>query len=266
MPILRLIFLVSAVCFLGFGQSWATTAGEVLKKPAPLTEPMRQAAMPELDDSPIGTILTRYYNEGMGGPEKWAQLESLKVVGTIELERGHFELSAYQKKPNLMKMSIRRPENPAAIELAYNGELAWRSLPGESPEPMEAEEARRFIHSAQFGTHLLHPYARGKTIRFIDTVPVEGAICHHFRVTLEAGYQIDHYIDIRSFLEVKTVNTDLRNGNTHTIIYRDYSQVDEFPVATKVDSYENGEWVSAMRLEELRTNTGVMPWMFDLPE
>ena len=218
--------------------------------------------MPELGESKVGKLLSRYYNEALGGPERWEQLESLKMKGTMELEAGTFQLLAYQKKPNLMKLSLRHVKNRTMMELGFDGSVAWEKPPRQEARAMDAEQARRFTHSAGFGSYLLFPYAAGKTIRLIDTVPVEGAICHHLRVTLDSDYQIDYFLDILTFLEVKVANTDLRTGAVYHFLYEDYEQVSGWPVATTVESYEDGNWVSTLRLEEIRANTGVMPWMF----
>jgi hypothetical protein len=258
----RLFLTVSAVGLL----AQAAAAEDLLPQPEGLSRSLRETAMPELDGSKVGKILSRYYTEGLGGPERWVELESLKMKGTMELDSGSFQLRAYQKKPNLMKLSVRHLENQTSIDLGFDGSMAWEKPPRQDAQPMTPEKSRRFGHSAIFGSYLLFPYAEGKTIRLIDTVPVEGAICHHLRVTLDSEYQIDYFLDIRSFLEVKVVNTDLRTGATNHILYEDYERASGWPVATTVESYEGGEWVSSLRLEDIRVNTGVMPWMFRMPE
>jgi hypothetical protein len=201
----------------------------------------------------------------LGGAENWERISSLKVSGTIKLQDGDFELSAFQKKPNLIKMAIRA--NQRELVLAYDGETAWQDLPGSESdaEPMSAVEARRFIHSAQFGDYLLYPFAHGKQIEYLDTVPVEGAICHHIRVTLATGYQIDYFIDIRSYLVVKTVDTDLRSEKTNSIIYKDYVREEGIPIARQVESFEDGVWSSSLKLDTIKVNAGIIPWMFDMP-
>ena len=77
---------------------------------------------------------------------------------------------------------------------------------------MAESEARRFKHSSLLGSHLLYPYARGKEIEYVDTVPTEGYICHQIRVTLDSGYQVDYFIDVRTYLQRKAVHLDLRSG------------------------------------------------------
>ena len=46
--------------------------------------------MPELYPSKLGQILTRHYNEGLGGFEKWKQFKSVKMKGTTETAEGGF--------------------------------------------------------------------------------------------------------------------------------------------------------------------------------
>ncbi len=254
-----------SLCATQLGAEKQNVTGDVLEMPADqITVILRQTAMPELGEGRLAKILTRYYTEGLGGQENWEKISSLKVSGTLTLEGGEFELNAYQKKPDLIKMTIRG--NQSDLTLGYDGELAWQHLPGrgQRPEPMPADEARRFIHGAHFGNHLLYPFAIGKSIEYIDTVPVEGNICHQLRVTLDTGYQVDYFIDIRSYLEVKVLNTDLINETTNSVVYRDYIREFGMPIAKQVESFENGEWVSSLTLEEVKVNSGVIPWMFKM--
>lgn len=228
---------------------------------------VRKTAMPELGDSRIAKILSRYYREGLGGAENWAKVVSLNLTGELKTKEGALSLTAYQKKPDLIKMNLFKESVQNGMTLAYDGKVAWKQKGSRAkPERMSEAEARRFIHSARFGNYLLYPFAEGKRIRLVDTVPVEGAICHQVRVELDTGYQVDYYIDIRSYLEIKVVNTDLRSDAVNSVIYKDYIREFGMPIAKKVESYEGGEWVSSLVLDEVKVNSGVMPWMFHMPE
>lgn len=241
---------------------------EVLVYPdgeAPIT--VRQKPMPDLDASTkLGKILTRYYSEGLGGPMHWNKIESLRVSGQIQVDQDLLEIDAYQKKPSYIKMVL-EAENGNTVLLGYDGQVAWRQY-GENnaAATMEENEARRFIHSANFGNHLLYPYATGKRIEYVDTVPVDAAICHQIRVSLESGFVVDYYIDIRSYLEVKVVNTDTKTGLVSEVVYEDYIREFGMPIAKRVRNYENGELVSTLELDEVKVNTGIMPFMFHMPK
>jgi hypothetical protein len=227
---------------------------------------LRQTPMPPMDSSRLGEILNRYYKEGLGGPENWERVVSLRVAGRISMEGGDLEFNAYQKKPHYIKMTLHGPQRN--LVLGYDGTVAWQIVPGTrgKAQAMGKVEARRFIHDAHFGNHLLYPYALGKQIAYVDTVPVEGTICHQLRVTLDTGFQVDYFIDIRSYLEIKVVSTDLRSGVVSSVTYQDYIREYGMPIAKKVVSEEAGKWVSTLVLDEVKVNTGIMPWMFKMPK
>lgn len=261
-----LIFsLILGSCLSVFGEAPAAPSSERLELPADeITVILRQTPMPDLGQGRLAKILSRYYQEGLGGAENWAKISSLKVSGTLKLDEEEFEVNAYQKKPDLIKMTIRG--NQRDLVLAHDGTTAWQRLPGRDTKagPMPDEEARRFTHSAHFGNHLLYPFAEGKEVEYVDTVPVEGTICHQIRVTLSTDYQVDYFIDIRTYLEVKVLNTDLRDATTKSVVFRDYIREFGMPVAKQIESYENGGWVSSLILNEVQVNSGVMPWMFKM--
>lgn len=268
-PIRYILIITSTLGLLALlsGAESIEPSGDTLQMPAgAITVDIREAPMPELGEGRLAKILTRYYRDGLGGAENWDQVSSLKVIGTLKLESGEFELNAYQKKPNLIKLTI--TGNQRDLVLAYDGETAWQDLPGRDtkPEAMPAEEARRFKHAAHFGNHLLYPFASGKTIQYIDTVPVEGNICHQIRVVLDTDYQVDYFIDIRTYLEIKVLNIDLLSNKTSGLHYKAYIREFGVPIAKQVESYEDGKWVSSLTLHEAKVNAGVFPWMFKMRE
>lgn len=226
---------------------------------------LRQTAMPEMDPDRLGSILNRYYQAGYGGADNWEKVASLRVSGQLKLEAGQFEFNTYQKKPHYFKMTLHRPQQ--TLVFGYDGNVAWQVLGRDTAGvEMDAAETRRFIHGTHFGNHLLYPYALGKQIEYLDTVPVDAAICHQIRVTLESGLQVDYFIDIRTYLERKSIITDLRTGRVTESLSQDYFRESGITVSRKVVSSENGVWVSTLELDTITFNSGVMPWMFKMPK
>ena len=238
--------------------------GDTLSMPTEQINYIMQSPMPDVGKGRLARILTRYYNDCLGGAEQWDQISSLKLNGTLKLKEGAYELIIYQKKPDLIKMIIR--DNWSHQELAHDGTNAWKKINGSKIEPelMKESEARRFKHSSLLGSHLLYPYARGKEIEYLDTVPTEGYICHQIRVTLDSGYQVDYFIDIRTYLQRKAVHLDLRSGLVNSIVFKNYIREFGMPIAKEIESFENGEWVSSLTLNGFKVNLGVMPWMFKM--
>ncbi len=255
-----LIFLPCLACL-------AADEENHLPIPAEIDEALRAEPMPELGDTRVERILMRYYAEGIGGTENWGGVERVNVIGQLRTEETELRVNAFHKKPNFTRISLSPQSRLNELILAYDGKLAWMQQGRDGvPEPMGEAEARRFIHNSEFGNYLLHPFATGKRIRLVDTVPVEGTICHQIRVELDSGFQVDYFIDIRSYLEIKIVNTDLRDGSSSSDLYKDYDRVGGMPIAKRVESYVDGKWVSTLLLDEVRVNSGVMPWMFEMPD
>ena len=57
---------------------------------------------------------------------------------------------------------------------------------------------------------------------------------------------------------------DLRTGEVNSLVYQDYFREYGMPIARQVESFEDGEWVSSLRLDEVKVNAGVIPWMFKM--
>lgn len=262
LPIRHIILLLT---FLLFASTLsAKDFGDTLQiEEDKITSILRKKPMPDLGEGRLAKILTRYYVEGLRGEEHWDKISSLRVSGTLKLKDGVYNLDSYQKKPDLIKITV--SNEGQRLILAYDGEIAWRKASeDDSPKPMSEAQARRFKHSARFGNYLLYPYAQGKKIRYIDTVPIEGKICHQIQVKLDTGYQVDYYIDIRTYLEIKVVNQDLESGKTSSIVYNDYIREFGMPIAKEIQSYEDGEWISALTIDEVKVNSGIIPWMFEM--
>lgn len=257
---------------LGFGLSLSSVHG-VQAEPAPgrqetivMAGLRSTAAMPAMGYDRLGTILHRYYQEGLGGSEIWEKVISLRVTGHLTLESGQFAFDMYRKKPHYIKFSLNG--NQHRIQQGYDGHSAWQAL-GQNAngvKKMGTAQARHFIHRAHFGTYLLDPYASGKQIEYLNTVPMNETICHQIRVRLDTDYQVDYFLDVYTYLAIKVVYTDLRSGAVNSVMYSDYMRKIGIPIAQKVVNHEDGTWVSTLHIDAIKVNAGMMAWMFKIPD
>ena len=109
------------------------------------------------------------------------------------------------------------------------------------------------------------PVCSGKNDQLYRYGSDRGAICHQIRVELSTEYRIDYFIDIQSFREIEVQNTDFKTGLQISVVYHDYAVKSGIPFAMRIESFEEGEWVSTLEVEEVKVNTGIMPWMFEMP-
>ena len=225
---------------------------------------LQQKAMPELGEGQLARILSRYYNIGLGGLKAWEKINSLKISGTLTFAQGPLELYAYQRKPNLYKLNLRKDQ--LEMVLSHDGDNAWQKKPGQTPEYMPSGQARGFKHGSIFGNYLLYPHASGKEIIYIGTVTIDGEHCHHVRVRLQTKFQVDYFFSVHSYLNVKVDHTDLLSGNTNSIFYRDYIRVAGIPIPTLTENHESGKWMSTLSIDEVKPNLGLAPWIFRMPK
>ena len=188
-------------------------------------------------------------------------LKQLYTFGSLENGDGFVKFSVKNRLSDATITSVDRlvlgghdiPMNRVTLDLG-GGEL------------LTPEESREFMLSAKFGGHLLYPYEDGKVIQLFDTEPVEGQICHHLRVILDDEFQQDYYLDVRTYLEVKTVTKDLKSGKITSSTYHDYVRVDGIPVPQRVVSFEADKIICTVKLAEIKSNAGVTSWMFQMPD
>ncbi|MFT4901196.1 MAG: hypothetical protein ACI81V_000465 [Lentimonas sp.] len=244
----------------------ATAAPELLTRPqGPDGGTLPESAIPPLPASHIGRILSEYYSAGFGGAENWERVSSLRLEGEISTAEGQFEFSAYCKKPNLFKILVSSDECESVS--GYDGVHAWkhRLRPKSSPEILSDTATVHWLQHAVFCSHLLYPYAEGKVIRYIDTLPVEGKLCNQVQVELDNGDQFNYFIDIHTHLLVQCVHFDHDRGRALSLTYDDYTPNESLPLPDEIVYSENGEWVGSLKLAAVGINAGIMPWMFQLP-
>jgi hypothetical protein len=232
-----------------------------------LTKALEQSAMPELYPSKLGQILTRHYNEGLGGFEKWKQLKSLRMKGMIETAEGEsYQYESLLKKPNYLKMVMFQEEGDYV--LAFDGVNAREKSPlsNEAVLLNPGDPKFRLIQqSAQFGSYLLYPFSSKKNMEYLGTERKAGSVCHWIRVELDTHFILDYFIDVKTYKEVQVVLKDLLNPVNQSLIhYSNYKMINGFPIAHEIRSEKFGEWASILTIDSVDTNVGSLHWMFDI--
>ena len=226
---------------------------------------LRDMAMPDLYQSKLGLILDRYYKEGLGGKVTWEKINSLMIKGKIKNTDGDFTYKAVHKKPNLLRIEISNYKKE--IVYSYDGKNAWHiSNKGEKAELISDEERiRELANDAEFSSHLLYPFKKGKTIKYIGTARVDDNLCHVIRVRTDLNFELDYYVDVRKYIEVRVTKRDMSNPlNESRLVYSDYRKVDGLSLAFNLELEKNNEWHSTIQIEEVKSNSGVLNWMFNL--
>lgn len=241
-------------------------AGEILERPAVMTDALLAEAMPKHTNSELGRLLNRYYRNGVGTPEAWEQLNSLRMSGTMEREAGNYELEEWQKKPFLWRQELRAE---GAVKLrGFDGEIAWKRFNPEEPaEAYSGVRGQAIGLNATLGSHLLYPFEAGKQIELVETLPVKGRIWHRIRVTFEANPMVVEYmIEVPGYRERKRSYLTDEGEELFAAEWSAYKSVAGIQVPYKRVYYRHEAVAATVQLDFAKPNCGLVPWMFRIPE
>ena len=231
-------------------------------EPAPELDPM------DLDgvDPQLSYVLSRYYQNALGGREHWQQVQSVRFEGSLQLAQGSFSFVAFKKKPEFCKVVLFAP-NGERVVMAYDGQDAWQlnSVTAPVPAAMPPLEALNFIRDASVGGHLLYPTAPHKQIELLGTQRVGDEACSEVRVTLANGQQVTYSIGMTSFTERRQTVVNAVSGEVEVTTHAQTQEVDGLLVPMQSTMTVNGAFRHAVALDRVSVNVGVMPWMFARP-
>lgn len=247
--------------------SGPAVAGEVLSEPEGIDEleVHREMAMPPMPDTKVGDILSSYYRHGLGGSAAWNSFVSIQATGLLKMRAGVFEYKGLARKPNLCRQII--VHSGVQCIRGYDGQQAWKQKGLQQPiRQMSRLDGAVYRLNALLGSQLLFPYAKGKRITYVDTVPVKGRICHQLRIEIEGiPVVLDTFLDVQNFHEFMRVYRTEEGEDDLEIQFDHYRLISGVPVPYKEMHFEGGRWLSTLTLQDVKLNTGVMPWMFVPP-
>ena len=265
--ILLFAFFFLTIHFKAHGESNSATVStnEFLPEGALITQSLIDSAMPELKQSQLGKILTRYYKDCLGGADHWKAIRSFRVSAELNTANGIENYESIFKKPNFYKIAISSEDRTNIV--AFDGNNKWRKqISGEEwSYPEIAPQMRRMIHEPELATYLLYPLQTGKTYQYNGTVRENNTVCFKVSLLTKQKYLIDYFIDVESYCIVSIKIIDkLKEFSPVLIKYSDHRLVDGVYFAHKIKYHIDGEWDSTLEVKEIDTNVGAANWMFHL--
>lgn len=220
-----------------------------------------------LEDRNLVRFLQEYYQSSYGGPENWAQIESIRFDGRLVTPEGLVPFRAYKKKPNLCKIVVYTGREDY-IAMGFDGRDAWQQntrAPDPGPQPMPPDEALDFIRDSVMGCHLLFPTLPGKTIKLGEPVEVEGHSCLEVCVTLPNGQTVDYAIRMLNAAQRSMTVLNAASGETEVTTHEDFRTIQGVRIPFRSILHINGNEVRRHEISEIKFNAGLMPWMFQRP-
>lgn len=228
-----------------------------------ITQSLIDAAMPDLKQSQLGKILTRYYNKCLGGADHWKTINSFKVTGELKTANNTSAYELVFKKPNSYKIAISSEEMTNIV--AFDGNNKWeKKLSGEEWTILEdIPQMNRMIHEPELFTYLLYPLQRGKSFQFKGTLRKFNSVCFNISVATKECFLINYFIDVESYciVAVEIIDT-LNQSSSITVKYSDHQISEGIYFARKILLYVDGEWDYTVDIKEITANVGALDWMF----
>ena len=249
----------------GESNTASVSTNELLPEGVFITQSLIDSAMPELRQSQLGKILTRYYRRCLGGADNWEAINSFKISAELDTKGGKYQYESIVKKPNFYKIAISSEETTNIV--AFDGNNKWqKQISGEEwSYPKIAPNWHRMIHEPELATYFLYPMQTGKTYQYEGTVRELNTVCFKVSLLTKQGYLIDYYIDIESYciISIKIIDR-LKEFSPVIIEYSDHRLVDGVYFAHKIKYYVDGQWDSTLNVKNITTNVGAANWMFYL--
>ena len=142
-----------------------------------------------------------------GGLEKLNAIKTIKCTGKVIFTGGHLEapLVLRSKRPFRYRTEITM-QGQQMVE-AFDGATKW-IVSGGNPNPQKSPEdsAKSAADNADIvESPLIHFKEKGHTLEQFGKEDVDGAPAYKFRLKLKSGNLLTVYLDMKSFLTVKTV-------------------------------------------------------------
>ena len=266
-----LMLLSSVVFFMinlkahGEGDIASVSTNELFPEGGLITQSLIDSAMPKLKQSRLGKILTRYYNNCLGGVDNWKKIKSFKVVAELSTENGIQDYESIFKKPNLFKISISSEEATDIIAFDGNKKQHTRIARGELSLSEVTPQMLRMIHEPELVTYLLHPLQAGKIFHYKGTVRESNTVCYRISLSVENGYTIDYFFDVETYLvtSIKIIDK-LEEFKPILINYSDYRLIGGVYFAHDIKYHLGGQLDFTICINDISLNIGSAKWMFDL--
>lgn len=206
--------------------------------------------------------------EANGGREQIDSARTLRVVGKIESGEVTYDFILLKKRPNLVRVTLRHMGR--VIDSGHDGKQAWRQTRHgnySEVEILSPDEASAMLSELTFDGPLIgeapdisRRYLAGE--ERIDRV-------NYYRVVVEsANTRSTHYIDSRTFRELKTVSErTLEDGSERitTSYYSEYNRLGSIWLAHRIERIQSDGSTEIIRVEDAQLNPGIFDSAFAVP-
>jgi len=225
-----------------------------------LAAPAGATAKPDVNQ------LLASYQTARGGEDAWKAIQTLGYTGHI--------VSTNANTPDLSFLMLLHRPNALRFEIAgrgersiriFDGQNGWRVRPGSERgldiHPYDADELNAARDSGGLDGPLSDPAAKGIHVELEGADQVEGHRAWRLRVTLPSGQVQQHWLDAKTYLELRYDRTSHDGSGKAvpvSVYYRNYQTFLNVKVPLSIETRTpRGQLVNQMIVDKVAVNPHV---------
>jgi outer membrane lipoprotein-sorting protein len=219
-------------------------------------------------DPTVDEVVAKYV-AARGGLDKMKAIQSLKVTGKMIMLAAQTEapLTLLIKRPGSVRIEI--VVNGAKTVRASDGATAWDINPNRGPDARQAgeQEARRTRESADFDGPMVNAKQKGITLELLGKEDVDGSPAYKIKAIRQSGEMDYHWVDARSFLEVKSSSRRAIMGREMEIeaFIGNYKAVHGVMIPASMEQRMDGKPLVRIVWEIIEANAPIDDAVFKMP-
>jgi len=204
-----------------------------------------------------------------GGIERMKAIRSLKVTGKMIMMPAQAEapLTLLIKRPNSVRFEV--VVNGNKVVRAFDGTTAWDLNTARGPNARKSgdQETRRTSETADFDGPLVNANEKGITLELLGKEDIEGSPAYKVKAIRQGGDVDYHWVDARSYLEVKSASRRTVMGRETEIeaFPGNYKSVHGVLVPTSMEQRVEGRPLARIVWETIEANAPIDDAVFKMP-
>ncbi len=207
--------------------------------------------------------LLAQYESARGGAATWAAVQSMGWTGHIVTAVGpetDLPFLMLFKRPNATRFEV-KGQRLRAIRV-FDGDEGWKVRPGKETgldvQLFTQEDIASERDSGGLDGPLSNPDAKGITVALEGRDTVEAHSAWRLRVTLPSGRVQRHWLDTRTFAELRYDRSSSDSSGRPTVVsvyYRDYRRIKSLNLPMSIETRDaGGAVIETMTIEKVAIN------------
>lgn len=214
-------------------------------------------------------ILAKYY-DAIGGLEKWRQLNTMIMKGTLISPKSSMPITAYHERPNKCRVEFEIEDTVMAQ--IFSGSLGWQLNPlsgNPDPAPMTRGRSNYMRDTCDIESSLIDYEDKGRKVKLVAKAGIDGKEYYQISVKYPSRNFETYYINAETFLIDRSVGIYDMDGNQlrTTTKFTNYKKTDGYVVPYNLEIEIHGApGKEKLNISSFQFNTEIDSNIFEFPK